>query len=123
MASYIIYINSDKVDFVNSWLKDPFMETPSFSKEDVCLSIEYAAKGYVTMIVNHDDFLRITSFLDEDSNFIEKGPIDRKKLLRETLRVLGDSPYKIYSPKAQTYDELLQIAVDIIEQEYRIEPK
>ena len=120
MASFIVYVRHKKIEVLNKWLSNPDYNNHSFTQDDIKIYMEEKDPDFVLMVVNHHEFVLLNDFMMANNKEHKKGVIDRKTLLREYLKRIGEDPNKTFSIGASVIDEVLQIGVDIIEEYYDI---
>ena len=123
MASFIVYVRNNKIEALNKWLSDPDFSNNSFTQEDVKLYLEEKDPEFVTMMVNHCEFVLLNDFIESKTQTDIKGVINRKTVLREYLKRIGAEPSKVFSIDSSAIDEVLQISIDIIEETYSVKEK
>lgn len=122
MASFIVYANPEKIESITKWINNhlSFEEVP-FHRDDIkLLSDVHTPKTHVPMMVNHHEYIIISDYIESFDAEVKNNVIDRKKILKEYLKRIGANPNAIYSPGSQAIDEVIQLAVDLIEENYRV---
>ena len=120
MASFIVYVRHKKIEVLNKLVSNPDYNNHSFTQDDIKIYMEEKDPDFVLMVVNHHEFVLLNDFMMANNKEHKKGVIDRKTLLREYLKRIGEDPNKTFSIGASVIDEVLQIGVDIIEEYYDI---
>ena len=123
MPSFIVYVRNNKIEALNKWLSDPDYSNNSFTQEDVKLYLEEKDPEFITMMVNHREFVLLNDFIESKTQTDIKGVINRKAILAEYLKRIGAEPSKVFSIGSAAIDEVLQISIDIIEETYSVKEK
>ena len=119
MAQYLIYVRGEKVETLASWFRHqfgPHSKLLKISKSDIAFDVDARKSGYISMMIGHDEYFRLTDYLEDPEN--QKKPINREDVLVEYLTRMGDSPRNRFSPSAQNVEDVIAIIADIIEEKY-----
>lgn len=119
MTKYLIYVRGEKVENLASWFKyrvGPHSKLLTLHKSDVTFDVDTRKKGFITMMIGHEEFTRLQDYLDE--TITQKKPIDREYVLVEYLERIGESSRNKFSPVTQNTEDVISIIADIIEEKY-----
>jgi len=119
MPQYLIYVRSEKVENLTSWFKyqfGPHFKRLTLIKSDVTFDVNARKKGFISMMIGHEEFTRLQDYLDE--TITQKKPIDREFVLVEYLTRIGESPRNKFSPVTQNAEDVISIIAAIIEEKY-----